>query len=389
MTFHAMNHSQRCCAMFVLVLVCFLALIPTYAETKKATVKKEAFGTADGQPVDLYTLTNSHGMEVRAMTYGGIILSLRVPDRNGKLDDVVLGFDKLEPYFENKAYFGAIIGRYGNRIGGAKFKLNGVEYNLAKNAAPNTLHGGWKGFNKANWQAKSFENSKGVGVVFSYLSKDGEEGYPGNLNTTVTYTLTDKNEIIFDYDATTDKATVLNLTEHSYFNLAGEGKGDILNHEVMINAGRFTPVDESVIPTGELRSVKGTPLDFTKSTAVGLRINDKYEQLIIGHGYDHSFVIDRKNDGLALAARVYEPSSGRVMEVYTTQPAVQFYTSNYLDRTIVGKNGHAYPKNGALCLETQHFPDSPNHPDFPTTVLQPGQTFRSTTVYKFSSKKAK
>jgi len=375
--------------MFFLVLVCFLALIPISAETKKATVKKEAFGTADGQPVDLYTLTSSHGMEVRAMTYGGIILSLRVPDRNGKLDDVVLGFDKLEPYFENKAYFGAIIGRYGNRIGGAKFKLNGVEYNLAKNAAPNTLHGGWKGFNKANWQAKSFENSKGVGVVFSYLSKDGEEGYPGNLNTTVTYTLTDKNEIIFDYDATTDKATVLNLTEHSYFNLAGEGKGDILNHEVMINAGRFTPVDESVIPTGELRSVKGTPLDFTKSTAVGLRINDKYEQLIIGHGYDHSFVIDRKNDGLALAARVYEPSSGRVMEVYTTQPAVQFYTSNYLDGTIVGKNGHAYPKNGALCLETQHFPDSPNHPDFPTTVLQPGQTFRSTTVYKFSSKKAK
>ena len=349
-------------------------------------IRREVFGTnAEGSLVELFTLTNAQGLEVRALNFGGIITSLRVPDRNGNLEDVVLGFDRLEPYLENKPYLGAIIGRYGNRIANGKFNIDGVEYSLARNNGSNSLHGGLKGFNKVIWDTKPFDNSYGEGTLFSYLSKDGEEGYPGNLTTKVTYTLTDLNELIFDYEATTDKATPINLTQHCYFNLAGEGGSDVLGHELTLNADRFTPVDGNLIPTGELRAVKGTPMDFTKSTVIGLRINDKDEQLTLGHGYDHNFVINHKNEDerLALAARVHELSSGRVLEVYTTEPGVQFYSGNFLDGTLTGKHGDVYQKRSGFCLETQHFPDSPNQPDFPSTILQPGNTYRSRTIYKF------
>jgi aldose 1-epimerase len=333
----------------------------------------------------LFTLTNSHGVEVRAMNYGGIILSIRVPDREGKLADIVLGHETLEGYVPNPPYIGAIVGRYANRIANGTFTLDGKAYTLPKNDGPNTLHGGTeKTFNKVVWDGEPLKGK--TGVVFTYLSKDGDDGFPGNLKLKVTYTLTESNELVIDYEATTDKATPINLSQHSYFNLAGEGNGDILNHELMLNADRFTPVDKNLIPTGELRPVKGTPMDFTTSTRVGARINDNYEQLVLGHGYDHNFVINRKGEGLVLAARVYEPTSGRVMEVSTTQPGVQFYTGNFLDGTVIGKEGHAYKKNFGLCLETQHYPDSPNHPAFPTAILKPGETFRETTVFKFSTK---
>jgi len=340
----------------------------------------------DGKAVDLYTITNSHGMEVRAITYGGIIVSLWVPDKNGKLDDVVLGFDKLDGYLDKSPYFGAIVGRYGNRIANGKFTLDGKEYSLAKNNGPNSLHGGLKGFDKAIWQAEPFKNKQGSGLAFTYTSKDGEEGYPGNLKAKVTYTLTEKNELVFDYEATTDKATPVNLTQHSYFNLAGEGTGDVLNHELMLNANRFTPVDKTLIPTGELRAVQGTPMDFTKPTAIGAHINDNYEQLAFGGGYDHNFVVNHKTGGLQLAARVYEPTSGRVMEVYTTEPGVQFYSGNFLDGTFFGKGQHSYRQGDSICLEPGVFPDSPNHADFPTARLNPGQSYVNTIVYKFSAK---
>jgi aldose 1-epimerase len=348
-------------------------------------VKKEAFGTTpEGKAVDLYTLTNAHGLEVRAMTYGGIILSLRVPDRRGVLDDVTLGFESVEAHLGGHPYFGALIGRYGNRIGRARFVLDGVEYKLAANNGPNHLHGGLKGFDKVVWQAAPRESHDGAGVVLTYLSRDGEEGYPGNLNVRVTYTLTDAGELIFDYHATTDRATIVNLTNHAYFNLAGAGNGDVLGHEMTIGAGCFTPVGETLIPTGEIRSVAGTPLDFRRSTAIGARIGQPDEQLQRGGGYDHNFVIDRQVPGLALAARVVEPSTGRVMEVRTTEPGVQFYSGNFLDGSLTGKHGRVYQKRYGFCLETQHYPDSPNKPDFPSTVLRPGQTYESRTVYKFS-----
>jgi aldose 1-epimerase len=349
-------------------------------------IKKDVFGkTPDGKTVDIYTLTNSHGTEVRAMTYGGIIVSLRVPDKNGKLADVVLGFDNFDGYLDNKPYMGAIIGRYGNRIGGAQFTLDGVKYTLAKNNGPNSLHGGIKGFDKVLWDAQSSEGPQGQSITFTYTSKDGEEGFPGNLKARVTYTLTGKNELIFDYQATSDKATPVNLTNHSYFNLSGEGNGDILKHEMHLNADRFTAVDDNLIPTGELRPVKGTPLDFTKSTPIGTRINDNYQQLVIAKGYDHNFVINRKGGGMQLAARVKDPASGRVLEVSTTEPGVQFYTGNFLDGTITGKQGHVYKQRYGFCLETQHYPDSPNHPDFPSTILRPGQTYHSQTMLRFSA----
>jgi aldose 1-epimerase len=324
-------------------------------------------------------------MEIRATNYGGIVVSLRVPDKKGNLEDIALGFDDLKGYLANTPYFGAIIGRYGNRIANGKFTLDGREYTLARNNGPNSIHGGLKGFDKVVWQAESFQSPAGVGVILTYTSKDGEEGYPGNLNTKVTYTLTDKNEWIIDYEAVTDKATPVNLTEHTYFNLAGEGKGDVLGHILQLNASRFTPVDQNLIPNGELRQVKGTPLDFTQPTAIGARIDADYEQLRLGHGYDHNFVIDRKDSGPVLAARVKEPTRGRVLEVYTTEPGVQLYTGNFLDGTITGKGGHVYKQRFGLCLETQHFPDSPNHPDFPTTILRPGQKYHSRTIYKMSA----
>ena len=364
--------------------ICGLLFAQTSSK-KKPGVEQKDFGTRDGRPVILYTLTNSHGVEVRTMSYGGIILSLRVPDRKGQLADIVLGHEKMEGYIPNPPYFGAIVGRYANRIANGTFTLDGKTYSLPKNDGPNTLHGGvTRTFDKVVWDGQPLQGKNGA--AFTYLSKDGEEGFPGNLKTTVTYTLTDTNELIIDYEATTDKATPINVSQHSYFNLKGEGNGDILDHEIMINADKFTPVDKNLIPTGELRPVKGTPFDFTTSTKIGTHIDDNYEQLVLGHGYDHNFVLNRKGAGLSLAARVYEPTTGRVLEVTTTQPGVQFYTGNFLDGSITGKEGHVYKHRYGLCLETQHFPDSPNHPDFPTTILKPGGKFHQTTVFKFSAK---
>jgi aldose 1-epimerase len=372
---------------FFLTLLAFLIAALAFAQPASKHnpgVQTQPFGTHDGRSVTLYTLTNSHGVEVRTMNYGGIILAIRVPDRKGQVADVVLGHDTLEGYIPNPPYFGAIVGRYANRIANGAFTLDGKTYTLPKNDGPNTLHGGTtRTFDKVVWDSEPLKDA--TGVAFNYLSKDGDDGFPGNVKVKVTYTLTDSNELAIDYEATTDKATPINVTQHSYFNLAGEGNGDVLNHEIMINADRFTPVDKNLIPTGELRSVKGTPLDFTTPTRIGARIDDNYEQLVLGHGYDHNFVINRKGPGLTLAARVYEPTGGRVLEVSTTQPGLQFYTGNFLDGTITGKQGHAYKRRYGFCLETQHFPDSPNHPTFPTTILRPGETFHEKTIFKFSA----
>ena len=357
------------------------------AQQKKSTsgVQQERFGAREERPIILYTLKNSHGVEVRAMNYGGIIQSIRVPDRDGKFADVVLGHDTAEGYIPNPPYIGAVVGRYANRIANGTFTLDGKTYTLPKNDGPNTLHGGTtRTFDKVMWESQPLKDKNGV--MFEYLSKDGEEGFPGNLKVRVTYVLTDSNELVIDYEATTDKATPINVSQHSYFNLKGEGNGDILDHEIMVNADRFTPVDKNLIPTGELRSVKGTPFDFTKSTKIGSRIEDNYEQLTLGHGYDHNFVLNRKGAGMTLAARVYEPTTGRVLEVSTTQPAVQFYTGNFLDGSVTGKGGHVYKRRNGFCLETQHYPDSPNHPDFPNTILKPGEKFHQTTAFKFSTK---
>ncbi|HXG64998.1 MAG TPA: aldose epimerase family protein [Blastocatellia bacterium] len=350
-------------------------------------IQKQAFGkTPDGTPVELYTLTNARGAEAKIMTYGGIVVSLRVPDRNGKLDDVVLGYDTLDGYVKNNPYFGALIGRYGNRIARGKFTLDGRQYTLAQNNGENHLHGGVKGFDKVVWNASEIRDKNGVGLKLTYLSKDGEEGYPGNLSVTVIYTLTNNNELRIDYAATTDKKTVVNLTHHSYFNLAGQGAGDVLGHELMLNADKFTPVDKGLIPTGELRSVRGTPMDFTKPTPIGARIEQQDEQINFGGGYDHNWVLNKSGNSPTLAARVYEPTTGRVMEVYTTEPGIQFYSGNFLDGSITGKGGKVYQKRYGFCLEAQHFPDSPNKPNFPSTVLSPGQKYTQTTIYKFSAK---
>ena len=361
------------------------------AQTKSAKhesgVQQQPFGEREGRPVTLYTLKNAHGVEIQAMNYGGIITSIRVPDRKGEFADVVLGHEKLEGYIPNPPYLGAIVGRYANRIANGTFTLDGKTYTLPKNDGPNTLHGGTtRTFDKVVWDAEPLKGKNGV--AFSYLSKDGEEGFPGNLKVKVTYTLTDGNALLIDYEATTDKATPINVSQHSYFNLKGEGNGDILDHEVMINAERFTPVDKNLIPTGKLESVKGTPMDFTTPTKIGARIDDNYEQLQLGHGYDHNFVLNSKpeQNGLVLAARVNEPTSGRNLEVWTTQPGVQFYSGNFLDGSVTGKQGHVYKRRYGFCLETQHFPDSPNHPNFPNSILRPGQTFHQKTVFKFSAK---
>jgi aldose 1-epimerase len=342
------------------------------------------FGTVDGKEVFLYTLTNKSGMEARITNYGGIVVSLLVPDKSRKPGDIVLGYDSLSSYLKATPYFGAIVGRYGNRIGKARFTLDGKEYVLNANGGPNTLHGGLKGFDKVVWDADGTTPATQPSLSLSYLSKDGEEGYPGNLKATVVYTLTDSNELRIDYTASTDKPTVLNLTHHSYFNLAGAGSGDILSHELMLNADKFTPIDSGLITTGELKPVEGTPMDFRTATAIGSRIGAKDDQLRFGRGYDHNWVLNRSGEGLSLAARVSEKTSGRVMEVWTTQPGVQFYSGNFLDGTNIGKGGKAYAYRTGLCLETQHFPDSPNKPAFPSTALRPGENFKSTTVYKFS-----
>ena len=365
-----------------------LTFLAVFRAQGAAGLRKSAFGKMkDGQPVGLYTLTNTGGMEVAITNYGGIVVSIKAPDRSGKFADVVLGFDTFDAYLNNTPFFGALVGRYGNRIAKARFTLDGHEYHLAANDNGNTLHGGLKGFDKRLWNAKDVSTKEVPALELTYLSKDGEEGFPGNLSVTVTYSLTPKNELKIDYAATTDKDTVLNLTNHSYFNLAGQGEGDILSHLMMINGDRFTPVDATLIPTGELKSVAGTPLDFRKPTAIGARIDADDQQIKFGRGYDHNFVLNRKGGELLLAARVTEPSSGRVLEVLTTQPGLQFYTGNFLDGTIHGKVGKVYPRRSAFCMETQRFPDSPNQPQFPTTVLKPGKHFQSTTVFRFSTVK--
>ncbi len=366
----------------VLGVIGLTSCAPNNREASTARFSKQSFGkTETGDQVELYTLTNSKGVAAAITNYGGILVSLKVPDRAGKLADVVLGHDELDNYKAKSPYFGAIVGRYGNRIGKAKFTLNGIEYKLARNDGENSLHGGIKGFDKALWNAKEIDGGKGLELT--YLSKDGEEGFPGNLAVTVIYSLNDENELKIDYSATTDKDTVVNLTNHSYFNLAGQGEGDVLGHQVTINADRFTPVDAGLIPTGELKPVEGTPFDFRTPHTIGARINDKDEQLALGRGYDHNFVINRTAEGLIAAVRVSEPKTGRVMEVLTTEPGVQFYTGNFLDGTITGKGGKVYQQRYGFCFETQHFPDSPNKPGFPSVVLKPGGRYHTTTLYRF------
>ncbi|MBW8038772.1 MAG: galactose mutarotase [Planctomycetes bacterium] len=351
-------------------------------EQRVMSIGTRPFGkTPDGQEVDLYTLTNTNGLKARIINYGAILVSLEVPDKNGKLADITLGFDTLDGYIPRHPYFGATVGRYANRIGGAKFKLNNVEYQLEANDGPNHLHGGIKGFDKVVWKAEDVAaESNQAFVKLSYLSKDGEEGYPGNLTCTVTYTLTKDDELKISYEAQTDKTTILNLTNHTYWNLAGQGNGDILGHELMLNADKYTPVDEGLIPTGDIKSVKDSPMDFTKPMVIGSRIAQ------VEGGYDHNYVLNSGGGTLVLCARVYEPTSGRIMEIHTIEPGIQFYTGNFLDGSITGKAGKVYKKNYGFCLETQHFPDSPNKPDFPSVVLKPGDKYTTVTVHKFYTK---
>ncbi len=374
------------------IVLAVLALTVTCLFGNRASadqsVSKAAFGkTTEGTPVDLYTLVNANGMKAAITNYGAILVSLETPDRDGKMADVVLGYETVKEYIAETPYFGAIVGRYGNRIAKGKFSLDGRQYTLATNNDENHLHGGVKGFDKVVWQAKAILADKGPGLVLNYVSPDGEEGYPGDLSVTITYLLTDDNELRIHYEATTDKPTVCNITHHSYFNLAGQGNGDILGHELMIAAERFTPVDKGLIPTGQLRPVKGTPMDFTKPTAIGDRVNAKDEQIEFGGGYDHNWVLNSNDGSMAIAARVYEPTSGRVMEVLTVEPGLQFYCGNFLDGTLTGKGGKVYKHRYGFCLETQHFPDSPNQPKFPSTTLRPGEKYCTTTVYKFTARK--
>lgn len=376
-------------------LLCLLLFLVfnSIVSGRESCVKKTIFGkTPEGKTVYLYTLTNARGAEVSISNYGGIIVSWLVPDREGKMDDVVLGYKTLDEYIANSPYFGAIVGRYGNRIAQGKFSIDGNNYKLATNDKENHLHGGLKGFDKQVWRGEEFIDKNGPGVVLRRLSRDAEEGYPGNLQAEVRYQLAaDDNSLRIDYRAATDKPTPVNLTNHSYFNLAGEGSGSILKHELTLNADRFTPVDAGLIPSGELQPVEGTPLDFRRSTAIGARIAADDEQLRRGGGYDHNWVLnadkEKKPDELTPAVRVCEPASGRVLEISTTEPGIQFYSGNFLDGSNVGKRGKAYEHRSGFCLEPQHFPDSPNQPEFPATILRPGEEYRSTSIYRFSTAK--
>ena len=382
-----MNYSRLLTRRLCLAVLLFAAACEVRPSSQTVqTVMQAPFGTtSDGEAVEVYTLTNANGVEVRAITYGGIIVSLRVPDKDGQLGDVVLGYDTLEGYLTNNSpYLGALIGRFGNRIGKGIFTLDEQTYSLAVNNGPNHLHGGLKGFDKVVWQAESFDDEAGVGVVFTYTSVDGEEGYPGTLSVRVTYRLTGQNALIVAYHATTDKATPINLTQHTYFNLAGPGTKDILGHQLTLHADRFTPVDSTMIPTGELRNVAGTPFDFTQPTAIGARIDQQEQQLIWAGGYDHNFVLDGPAGELSLACRLSDPSSGRVLEIFTTEPGLQFYSGNFLMGQ-TGKGGATYVHRGALCLESQHFPDSINQPTFPSTLQKPGEPYRQTTVHRFTA----
>ena len=386
--------------LFPLYLIALASVIgipqsePALAKEKPqalGSISKESWGhMPDGRNVHLYTLKNANGMTMRVSDYGCIIVSLTAPDRNGNFADIVLGYDHLRNYQDKTPYFGCIIGRYGNRIANGQFALDGKIYNLAKNNDPGGipchLHGGKTGFDKVLWNAEAIIDVNRVGMCFRYTSTDGEEGYPGNLSITAHYWLTNDNAVYFEYEATTDKATPVNLTQHSYFNLAAHDSGTILDHELMMAADHITPVNKGLIPTGELMPVNGTPFDFTKPIAIGKRVNDDHLQLKYGLGYDHNFVLSRWDGKLRLAATVYEPDSGRLMEVLTTEPAVQFYCGNFLDGTNIGKGGHAYQHRTGFCLETQHYPDSPNQPQFPSTILRPGEVYRHTAVYKFSTK---
>ncbi len=351
----------------------------------KPAIQKEPWGRlSDGTPVDLYTMTTLSGLEARIITYGGIIVSLRMPDRNGIPGDIVLGFDSLAQYERDSPYFGCIVGRYANRIAGGIFTLNGTTYKLARNNGKNHLHGGLRGFDKVVWKAVADTPDNDLTLTLTYTSRNMEEGYPGTLRATVVYTLTPANELKISYTATSDAPTIVNLTQHSYFNLAGAGSGDILGHRLTIKADRFTPVDSGLIPTGVLEPVEKTPFDFRSSTPVGERISADDLQLKLAGGYDHNYVLNGQGGTLRLAARVEEPVTGRIMEVWTTEPGLQFYSGNFLDGHHIGKGGRPYNHRSGFCLETQHFPDSPNHPSFPSTVLLPGATYASETIYKFS-----
>ncbi|HVS38417.1 MAG TPA: aldose epimerase family protein [Gemmataceae bacterium] len=376
-------------AAFILCFAGAAAAAARGAEPMKAGIEKSDFGkTEDGTPVEMYTLSNGTGMTAKIITYGGIITELDVPDRDGKMGDVVLGFDDLQGYLAGHPFFGAIIGRVANRVAKGKFTLNGKEYTLAVNNGPNSLHGGKKGFDKVVWKAEPMDSKEGPQLLLTYVSKDGEEGYPGNLSAQVLYTLTHEGQLSINYTAKTDKATPVNLTNHSYFNLAGPASGDILGHEIMIAADRYTPVDDTMIPTGEIKSVKGTPYDLTTPTKIGAHIDELKPNPATKDpgGYDINYVLRGGDKQPALAARVSDPKSGRIMEVYTTEPGLQFYTGNFLDGTNKGKGGVVYKQHQAFCLEADHFPDSVNHPDFPSTILEPGKTYSQTTIYKFSAK---
>jgi aldose 1-epimerase len=381
-----MNLSTRCLKPALLIAASLtLSTMAVGAQEGKVKITKTAFGTMpDGTQIDLYTMTTPKGVSASITNYGGIVVSLKTPDKAGKSGDIVLGFDDLKGYLQDEPYFGALIGRYANRIAKAKFTLDGKVYKLAANDNGNSLHGGIKGFDKVVWTAASSSDSKGASLALTYVSKDGEEGYPGTLTAKVVYTLSEKGDLTIDYTATTDKNTVLNLTNHTYFNLAGSG--DILGNELTLPAKRYTPVDAGLIPTGELRPVKDTPFDFLKPHKVGERIEAKDEQLKLGGGYDHNWVLDSSFGKLAKAAVVHDPVSGRILEVWTTQPGIQFYTGNFLDGKLKGKGGMVYAKRSALCLETQHFPDSPNQPKFPTSELKPGETYHQVTMWKFGAK---
>jgi aldose 1-epimerase len=366
----------------IALLASFVAGCAGTRGKRMARVEEQAFGRLmGGQTVKRYTLTNRHGMSASIITYGAILTELRVPDRNGNLTNVVHGFDNLQAYVQGHPFFGATTGRVANRIANARFRLDGQEYQLAANNGKNHIHGGIRGFDKVVWEAKPIAvNQREVSVVFTYLSHDAEEGYPGDLDVRVTYTLTDNNELRIDYSASTDKATPVNITNHSYFNLAGSG--DVLGHEMFIVADRYTPVDDELIPTGEIAPVKGTPLDFTKPMTIGARIEQLKPK---PGGYDHNFVLNSEGKSLALAARVHDPKGGRTLEVLTTEPGIQLYTGNFLDGRVTGLNGQRSTQHTGFCLETQHFPDSVNRPNFPSTILRPGQTYKSTTIFKFSA----
>ncbi|PIB35778.1 galactose mutarotase [Reichenbachiella sp. 5M10] len=371
-----------------LISLCWWGCSSTKQETaSQLSVSKEEYGTlSDGRKALLYTLQNSKGTSMQVTNYGGIITSLSVIDKNGEFEDIVLGFDHFESYLNNSPFFGALIGRYGNRIGDAKFSLDDTEYTLSANDGKNHLHGGLKGFDQKVWYSESFETEDGIGVLLKRMSLDGEEGYPGDLQCEVTYTLTNANQLILEYKATTNKKTVVNLTNHSYFNLSGNPTTTVLDHQLELPASKFVPVNETLIPTGELTSVAGTPFDFQKLTAIGQGINDEHPQIRYGGGYDHCWVYTDTTKALKYGGMVYEATSGRVLKIHTTEPGVQFYSGNFLDGTLTGKGNIKYNQRSGLCLETQHFPDSPNQSQFPTTVLEPGQEYYTKTVYEFSIK---